>query len=111
MRNQYNNNIIMPRTKTTRYQNSVLQKSLRIIRDGYVNKYTHPRRIETTTAAYHTEIGANFHKQRPRTKLPLIASTPLTPTHCSLCVFKAKNIKGIKERCTNKLNSVHITTS
>jgi hypothetical protein len=48
--NKYNNHIIVPRTNTTKYQNSVLQKSLRIIRDGYVYKYTHPRRIETTTA-------------------------------------------------------------
>jgi hypothetical protein len=55
-RNKYNNNIIVLRTNTTQYQNSVLQKSLRIIRDGYVNKYTNPRRIETTTAAYHVEI-------------------------------------------------------
>jgi hypothetical protein len=31
------------------------QKSLRVIRDGYVSKYTNPRRIETTTAAYHVE--------------------------------------------------------
>jgi hypothetical protein len=50
-RNKYNNNIIVPRTNTTQYQNSVLQKSIRIIRDGYVNKYTNPRRIETNTAA------------------------------------------------------------
>jgi hypothetical protein len=47
-RNKYNNNIIVPRTNTTQYQNLVLQKSLRIIRDGYVNKYTNPRRIETS---------------------------------------------------------------
>jgi hypothetical protein len=33
-RNKYNNNIIMPRTNTVQYQNSVLQKTLRIIHDG-----------------------------------------------------------------------------
>jgi hypothetical protein len=36
-RNKYNNSIIVPRTSTTQYQNSVLLKSLRI-NDGYVNK-------------------------------------------------------------------------
>jgi hypothetical protein len=35
-RNKYCNNIIVSRTNTTQYQNSVLQKSLRISRDGYV---------------------------------------------------------------------------
>jgi hypothetical protein len=38
------------RTKT--YQNSCLQKSLRIKRDGYINKYTNPRKAETTTPEY-----------------------------------------------------------
>jgi hypothetical protein len=60
-RNKYNNNIILPRTNTTQYQNSVLQKSLRIIRNGYVNKYTNPRQIETTTAAY--QVQAKLHKK------------------------------------------------
>jgi hypothetical protein len=55
-RNKYNNNIIVPRTNTTQYQNSVLQKSYCIFRDGYVSKYTNPTQIETTTAAYHVEI-------------------------------------------------------
>jgi hypothetical protein len=67
-RNKYNNNFIMPRTNTTQYQNSVLQKSLHIIRNGYVNKYTHPRQIETTTAAYHVEIATEHHKQIPKAK-------------------------------------------
>jgi hypothetical protein len=35
---------------------------LRIIRDGYVNKYAHSRRIETTTAAYHVEIKAKLRQ-------------------------------------------------
>jgi hypothetical protein len=81
----------------------VLQKSIRIIRDGYVNKYTNPRRIETTTAAYHVEIQAKLRKTRPKTK-HLIPSTKTTTsviqtpssTQCSLCVFKAKNTKGLK---------------
>jgi hypothetical protein len=67
-RNKYNNNVIVPHTNTTQYQNSVLQKSLRIIRDGYVNRYTNPRRIETTTAAYHVEIQAKLDKTRPKTE-------------------------------------------
>ncbi len=92
----------MTHTKTTRYQNSVLHKSLRVIRNGYVNKYTHPRQIGTTTAAYHAEIGANFHKQRPRTKLP--------PTQFPLCVFKAKNAKGMNIH-KGRLDPVRITTS
>ncbi len=64
----------MPRTNTTQYQNSVLQKSLRIIRDVYVNKYTNPRRIETTTAAYHVEIqdrkpNSSLHQQQQQPPL------------------------------------------
>ncbi len=55
-RNKYNNDVIALRTNTTQYQNSVLKKSLRIIHDGYVNKCTNPRRIETNTAAYHVEM-------------------------------------------------------
>jgi hypothetical protein len=95
-RNKYNNNIIVPRTNTMQYQNSVLQKSPRIIRDGYVNKYTNPRRIETTTAAYHVEIQAKLCKTRPKTKQPIPSTTTATSviqtpssTQCSLCVFKA----------------------
>jgi hypothetical protein len=68
-RNKYNNNIIVPRTNTTHYQNSVLQKSLRIIRDGYVNKYMNPRRIETTTAAYHVEIPAHSNNNNNNSNL------------------------------------------
>ncbi len=78
-RSKYNNNIIVPCINTTQYQNSVLQKSLRIICDGYVNKYTNPRRIKTTTAAYHIEIQAKPHKTRPKTKKPnLFYSITLT---------------------------------
>ena len=102
-RNKYNNNIIVSRTNTTQYQNSVLQKSLRIIRDGYVNKYTNPRRIETTTAAYHVEIQAKLRKTRPKTKQLIPSTTTATTvirtpasTQCPLCVFKAKNINGLK---------------
>ena len=106
-RNKYNNNIIVSRTNTTQYQNSVLQKSLRIIRDGYVNKYTNPRRIETTTAAYQVEIQAKLRKTRPKTKQLTPSTTKTTTTttsviqtpsstQCPLCVFKAKNINGLK---------------
>jgi hypothetical protein len=42
------------RTKT--YQNSYLQKALRIKRDGYDNKYTNPRKAETKTQEYVTVI-------------------------------------------------------
>ncbi len=93
--NKYNKHIIVPRTNTAKYQNSVLQKSLRIIRDGYVNKYTHPRRIETTTAAYHVEIAAKRQKQIPKAKQLTTTSRSLSPTQCPLCVFKAKNAKGL----------------
>jgi hypothetical protein len=89
-RNKYNKNIIVSHTNTTQYQNLVLQKSLSIICDGYVNKYTNPRRIETTTAAYHVEIQVKLRKTRPKTK-QLTSST-----QCPLCVFKAKNIDGLK---------------
>ena len=41
-------------TKT--YQNSCLQKVLRIKRDKYFNKYTNPRKAETTTPEYITII-------------------------------------------------------
>jgi hypothetical protein len=70
-RNKYtnHNNIIVPRTNTTQYQNSVLQKSLRIIRDGYVNNYTNPRRIETTTAAYHVAIETKLRKTTPKSPI------------------------------------------
>ncbi len=94
-RNNYNNHIIVPRTSTTKYQNSVLQKSLRIIRDGYINKYTHPRRIETTTAAYY--VAAKRQKQIPKAKQLTTTSRSLSPTQCPLCVFKAKNTKGLKK--------------
>lgn len=39
-------------TNTVRYQNSLFQKGLRIMRDGQVNKYTEPKRREATTAEY-----------------------------------------------------------
>jgi hypothetical protein len=94
-----NKKIIVLRTNTTQYQNSVLQKSIRIVREGYVNKYTNPRRIETTTAAYHVEIQAKLPKTRPKTKKLTPSTTTATSfiqtptsTQCPLCVFKAKNI-------------------
>ncbi len=102
-RNKYNNNKIVPRTNTTQYQNSVLQKSLRIIRDGHVNKYKNPRRIETTTAAYHVEIQALLHKTRPKTK-QLTSST-----QCPLCVHKAKNINDLKIHNSKKHKLSQIT--
>jgi hypothetical protein len=51
-----------------------LAESLRIIRDGYVNKYTNLRRIETTTAAYKVEI--NSTKKRPKTKQHTLKRQP-----------------------------------
>jgi hypothetical protein len=68
-RKKYNNNIMVSRTNTTQYQNSVLQKSYRIIRDGYVNKCTNPRRIETTMAAYQVEIQATKKDRKPNSTL------------------------------------------
>jgi hypothetical protein len=77
-----------PSTNTTQYQNLDLQKSLHIIRDGYVNKYTNPRRIETTTAAYNVEIEAKLQKTRaihPQQQQP-----PLYKPQSPLCV-KSQN--------------------
>ena len=42
------------RTKT--YQNTCLQKALRIKRDGHVNKHTNPRKAGTTAPEYITVI-------------------------------------------------------
>jgi hypothetical protein len=42
-------------TKTNSYKNiseQLLTKALRIKRDGYVKKYTNPRKAETTTSEY-----------------------------------------------------------
>ncbi len=62
-RNKYNNNIIMPPFNIQMYQNTVLQKSIRIIRNGFVNKYTDPRRIETTTPSYRVSGGTTSKHQ------------------------------------------------
>jgi hypothetical protein len=114
-RNRYNNNIIMPRTNTTQYYNSVLQKSLHIIRNGYVNNYTNPRRIETTTAAYQVESQEKLRKTRPKTKQLIPSTTTATSviqtpssTQCSLCVFKDKNINDLKihQRKMHKLSQI-----
>jgi hypothetical protein len=43
-------------TSTKTYQNICLQKAVRIKRHGYVNKYTNPRKAETTTSEYITVI-------------------------------------------------------
>ncbi len=47
---------ILATARTKTYQNSCLQKALRIKRDGFVNKYTNPRKAETTTPEYITVI-------------------------------------------------------
>ncbi len=79
-RNKYNNNIIVPRNNTTHYQKSVLQKSLRIICDGYVNKYPNPRRIETTTAAYQKYTTAKcINKAKSLVKFPYMPFTSTPP--------------------------------
>ncbi len=55
--------------KTKTYQNSCLQKALGIKRDGYVNKYTNPRKAETTTPEYITVI--QDLKQQAKKKLKI----------------------------------------
>ena len=113
-RNPRNGNIIIPRTNTPRYQNSVLQKSLHIIRDGYANKFTDPRKPETTTAAYCVDL----QNSQRRHRLPYNASkqnvapkptpipTPIQPTEeqppaerliCSICLKTYKTKQTLKQ--------------
>jgi hypothetical protein len=40
---------ILATARTKTYQNSCLQRALLIKRDGYVNKYSNPRKTETTS--------------------------------------------------------------
>jgi hypothetical protein len=47
---------VTKRTNTNKYQNICLQSALRMKRDGYKNKYTHPRRAEATAEEYIVEI-------------------------------------------------------
>jgi hypothetical protein len=112
-RNKYNNNIIMPRTNTTQYQNSVLQKSLNIIRDGYVNKYTNPRQIETTTAAYQVEIRAKKERKPNSTLYQQQQQPPLSkPQHqpSARSVYSKPKIstalKYTTAKCVNKPKSL-----
>jgi hypothetical protein len=90
------------RTNTNKYQNSCLKSALRMMRDGYKNKYTNPRRTETTTdecGCYQVEIhsikkssGKNpkRHQEQKTTTIEVTSDT-VNCEHCGL-TFKAKGI-------------------
>ena len=52
---------------TEKYRNSCLQKSLTTIRNGYSNKYTNPRKTETTTIENQIEL----EKIKPTHRKPM----------------------------------------
>ena len=56
--------------KTEKYRNSCLQKSLTTIRNGYSNKYTNPRKTETTTIEHQIEL----EKIKPTHRKPIAIS-------------------------------------
>jgi hypothetical protein len=71
-RSQTDNNkptYVANHANTTKYQNSCLQKSLTTLTNGYEDKYTNPRRIETTTTEHKIEM-AEFEPKisKPKTK-------------------------------------------
>jgi hypothetical protein len=88
------------RTNTNKYQKSCLQSALRMMRDGYKNKYTNPRRTETTTNEYQVEIHSIKKSscknpkrlQEKKTTTIEVTSDTVDCEHCGL-TFKAKGIK------------------
>ena len=54
--------------KTLKYQNSCLQQTLRLLRDGYTNKYSNPRRQEATTSEYIIQINKQKAPKRLQNK-------------------------------------------
>ena len=58
-----NSQIRIKKAKTAAYVNSCLQIVLRMKRDGYRDKYTKPRRKETTTVEYTTQKYKKRKKQ------------------------------------------------
>jgi hypothetical protein len=88
------------RTNTNKYQNSCLQSALQMMRDGYKNKYTNPRRTDTTTDEYQVEIHSikkssckNPKRLQEKTTTTIeVTSDTVDCEHCGL-TFKANGIK------------------
>jgi hypothetical protein len=93
------------RTKT--YQNSCLQKALRIKRDGYVNKYTNPRKAETTTPEYITVIQDLKQQAKKSLRFKINSTKALTKesktisnTKCTICNHQLNTTVGLKIHVT-----------
>jgi hypothetical protein len=104
------------RTKT--YQNSCLQKALRIKRDGYVNKYTNPRKAETTTPEYITVI-QDLKQQAKKslrsdyktnsTKALTTESKTISNTKCTICNHQLNTAIGLKIHVTKMHKNINKT--
>lgn len=100
--------IAAPKANTAKYLNSCIPNSLRIIRDGYSNKYTQPRKKETTTTAYCAAYQAHQQQNRRRTVYPakptaqqLIEPVTNNPVHkCSICSKILPTAQGLKAHTT-----------
>ena len=69
--------------RTSKYQKSCVQQSLRIMRDGYKNKYTDPRKQETTTNNYLMEL-QHLKQQNKRLKRAKAKGKHLQAKHTQL---------------------------
>ena len=91
--------------RTNKYQQSCLQKCIRIKRDSYANKYTNPRKPETTTAEYAVEAQQNKHlKQQPRNNNTTNIYHIDTGTNfiCPTCNKRLSTQTGLKRHITIK---------
>jgi hypothetical protein len=102
---------VTARTKT--YQNSCLQKALRIKRDGYVNKYIYPRKAETTTPDLKQQAKKRirFDYKTNRTKALTTESTTISNTKCTICNHQLNTAAGFKIHVTKMHNNINKTKS
>jgi hypothetical protein len=91
--------------RTKKYQNSCLQKCLRTMRDGYNDKYTNPRRKETTTTDYAVSIQQIKYQQKcSKNNIKRLQQTTKedNTATCSLCHQRFKNKHGLNIHMSKK---------
>jgi hypothetical protein len=100
-----------------------VQKALRIKRDGYVNKYTNPRKAETTTPEYITviqDLKIQDLKQQAKnslrsdyktnsTKALTTESTTISNTKCTICNHQLNTAVGLKIHVTKMHKNIKKT--
>jgi len=112
-KSQYNtrsSQYTVPRARTTQYQDSCLQRAMRTIRDGYKDKYTNPRKPETTTTEYIVEIKSVKNQNNKIKNTNNQKTSPNNTTEqqsldnrtCNTCNQTFKSAAGLKQHITKK---------